>query len=269
MAADDRRVVSAFLYGEDGTPVMVDANGRLTVAMDVISPEIREAYLTSTSTATTIAQASTWNDPGSGGQRGVDSSSTQDNSGGQGIRTLRITYYDGNGLGPFTEDVTTNGTTAAATAATDIRFVEKVEALTVGSNGAAVGNVDITANTNGTGTVLARINAGENVTRYAQHWVPSGTTMNITSIFMGSRATAAVGTGSNGRVILRSQDLLTAGAAVQDVIFGLRLTADQGTREVFLGAPLRISGPNMVSLWERADGTGSTEWFLGFSFYDS
>lgn len=268
MALDDRPVTSAILYAEDGTAVAVSGSGSImTAGGSSGSLEVREAYLTSSSTATSVARSSLWNDPGSAGQRGVVSSNSNDSSGGTGARTVRITYYPGDGTGPLTEDVTMNGTTAVSTTATDIRFVESVEVLTVGSNGAPVGDIDVTQNTNGTGTVLSRMNTGENRTYYAQHWIPSGTTMNLTAIYLGSLAASQSGT--PGRVLGRRQASLTANSAVVDVIFTPRTAPDLPTVTVPYDPPLQLAGPQMFNLWIRADSNTNTEWFVGFSFYDS
>lgn len=274
MGAKDRPVVSSLLYGSDGTAVAVRADGAVPTFYKGVDSAlyhgIREGYVTSTSTATAIVRASLWADPGDGGQRSIKSSSNGDASAGSGVRTVRVTYYRSDGSGPFIEDKTLTGTTALAFTETDLRFVERIEALTVGGNGASVGNIDICTNNNGTGTVLGRINAGENSTYWAHHWIPPGKVMNLTSIFVASRSTGILGAGSNGRVVARKQALLTANAAVTDVIFGVRVTRDGSTTLLLQqDVPVRVEGPCMFFLWKRADGTESTEWFVGFSFYDA
>lgn len=230
---------------------------------------LREAYLTTTSTTSTQARSSTWADPGNGGQRSVKSSSNNDGAGtNTGALSIRVTYYRSDGSGPFVEDIDLNGTTAVAFVETDLRFVEHVEVLTVGSNGAAIGNIDIFANSNGTGSVLGRINAGENRTYYAHHWIPAGKTMYVSDIIGGLRSTGALGSGSNGRLFARLQRLLTANAVNQDVIFGLRRERDAQDVMVHFDTPVRVEGPGLLVLWVRADGTASTEWFVGVNFYE-
>lgn len=59
-----------------------------------------------------------------------------------GVLTVRIHYLDASGE-EQTEDVTLDGTTPVDTVATDIRFVQDMYALTVGSNGVAEGNIAI------------------------------------------------------------------------------------------------------------------------------
>lgn len=61
-----------------------------------------------------------------------------------GVLTVRIQYLDATGT-EQTEDVTLNGTTGVNTVATDIRFVNDMYALTVGSNGVAEGNITLYA----------------------------------------------------------------------------------------------------------------------------
>lgn len=274
MAAENRPVVSAIQYGEDGTAISVASDGSVASVTRGVDPSffsgVREGYLTTTSTATSLVRASLWSDPGNGAQRSVVSSSTADAAAGTGARTIRVVYYRSDGTGPFTEDKTMNGTTGVAFTETDLRFVERMEVLTVGSNGAPVGNVDVVANNDGTGAVLGRLNVGENTTLWAQHWVPPGAVMNITDVVAGVRSTGGAGTGSSGRVMCRQQALLTANSAVRDVIFGMHLQQDTSTTSVVVPqSPIRVAGPTMVTLWVRADSSSSSQWFVGFSFYDS
>jgi len=89
-------------------------------------------------TATTIPTP-----PTAGEQMTVVSSDVADNgSSTTGVLTIRIEYLDATGA-EQTEDITMNGTTTVNTVATDIRFVNDMYALTVGSNGVAEGNIII------------------------------------------------------------------------------------------------------------------------------
>ncbi len=77
-----------------------------------------------------------------GEQMTVISSSASDGVAGTGVLTARIHYLDNTGA-EQTEDVTMNGTTGVNTTATNMRFINDFYALTVGSNGVAVGDITL------------------------------------------------------------------------------------------------------------------------------
>ena len=69
------------------------------------------------------------------------SSSTADNGAtATGVLTVKMHYLDATGAEQV-ETITMNGTTGVNSVATDIRFVQDIYALTVGSNGVAEGNI--------------------------------------------------------------------------------------------------------------------------------
>ena len=90
---------------------------------------------------------------------------------GAGVRTLRIDYLDANGV-PQSEIVNMNGTTAATITATDIEQIIAVTAASVGSAGAAVG--DIAVQGVGGGTVYALVDANGCEELAADYTVRSG-----------------------------------------------------------------------------------------------
>lgn len=73
----------------------------------------------------------------------IDNTSLMLNGAGTGLRTVRLDYLDANGIAQA-EVVTLNGTTAVTTTATDATAILGVSALTLGSNGSAVGTVSVT-----------------------------------------------------------------------------------------------------------------------------
>jgi hypothetical protein len=110
-------------------------------------------------------------------QRSIVSGSANDTSAGTGVRTVRITYISFNGTtmtGPFTEDITMNGTTFVNTSSSTIAYIERLDALTVGSGGVAAGAIDI-RNAGGAGSIHATMNLGEVVTTNLALYVPSAT----------------------------------------------------------------------------------------------
>ncbi len=107
-----------------------------------------------------------------GEQMTVVSDSTSDTSAGIGIKTVRINYIDATGNEQY-EDITMNGTTPVNTVATNIRFVQDMHSLTVGTNGVAVGHLKI-YKTGTVGLVYNMIAAGGNQSLVPHRMVPLG-----------------------------------------------------------------------------------------------
>jgi len=110
-----------------------------------------------------------------GEQMTIISENDADNGGtATGALTVCIKYLDATG-NPQTEIVTMNGTTAVNTTATDIRFVQELQVLTVGSNTTAEGHIRIYRF--GTNTrVYNMIAAGGNQSLVPHRMVPFGKT---------------------------------------------------------------------------------------------
>ncbi len=114
--------------------------------------------------------------PDSGGeQMSVVSEDAGDTSAGTGVRTLRIHYLDAS-WDEQTEDVTMNGTTAVDTVATDIRFVNDMYSLTVGSNWVAEDHIKIYKKSD-SGLVYNMIHEGGNKSLVPNRMVPNWKTL--------------------------------------------------------------------------------------------
>jgi hypothetical protein len=109
--------------------------------------------------------------PDVGEQMTVVSTDAADTAAGTGTRTLRIHYLDASGY-TQSEDVTTNGTTGVNTTATNIRFVQEIHALTVGSNGVSEGIITI-YQLGSPSTVYGHIALGGNASLSAYRMVPA------------------------------------------------------------------------------------------------
>lgn len=110
---------------------------------------------------------------GAGEQMTVVSESQADNgTSATGILTLRLEYLDASG-DEQTEDITLNGTSGVNTVATDIRFVNDMYALTVGSNGVAEDHIKI-YKTGTVGLVYNMIHQGGNKSLVPHRMVPNG-----------------------------------------------------------------------------------------------
>ena len=128
--------------------------------------------------------------PQSEQQMEIVSSSASDAAGGTGVRSIHIHYIDGNGDAQR-ETLTPNGTTPVNTNATDILFCNCFHTLDVGSNGAAVGDIELRS-TDGTATYKF-MQSGSNHCRSTMRKVPSGYRLMISSISLGSSSNAVAG----------------------------------------------------------------------------
>lgn len=140
-----------------------------------------------------------YSEPSSAAQRSIASSSASDTAAGIGARMVKITYYDDVLNGPFTETVTLNGVTPVNTTATNIRFIESLVVVNVGSDGANVGTITLYTGLAGAGTVITTISVnsfntgfGDNQTFACRHYVAAGKTCRITSISSNSSGQAVI-----------------------------------------------------------------------------
>jgi hypothetical protein len=114
-----------------------------------------------------------------GEQMTVVSESTADTSAGTGVQTVRLHYLDATGA-EQTEDITMNGTTGVNTVATNIRFVNDMYSLTVGTGGVAADHIKI-YKTGTVGLVYNMITQGGNKSLVPNRMVPIAKTLIIKS----------------------------------------------------------------------------------------
>lgn len=95
-----------------------------------------------------------------------------------GVLTLRMEYLDDTGA-EQTEDITMNGTTGVNTTATNIRFINDIYTLTVGTNGVAEGNIRV-YKTGSAGLVYNMIAVGGNKSIVPHRMVPLGKKLVVT-----------------------------------------------------------------------------------------
>jgi hypothetical protein len=230
------------------------------------------AYAAATGTPITVVRATTYTERTTAAQLEVVSSDVNDDGSpaGTGARTLRIVYYDDGCLGPFTTDVVLNGTTAVATTATNIRFVEAIYLLTVGSNGTNVGTITLRAL--GGGAVVGTIAVSDGRTYWGHHYVAAARVCQIAEL------TAAM-TLAKGSVFLRRIDVLTTDAFEMQITSQLRLgPAAAGAAAtpspfapslVFPFGSLYVLGPARVTAYVDPDAAvANNVAFAGFSFLD-
>lgn len=148
------------------------------------------AYLPTNSTALAIVRASTFVEQTWPCRRSFSSTSGNDNASGSGARQIRLTYYDGQMNGPYTEDLYLSGTTAVDTVNTNIQFVEHIRCTLVGANGGNEGNVNMFATSSGGGGLIAQIPADDGKTYYAHHYVRPGDVFSLKRLFANTTTTA-------------------------------------------------------------------------------
>jgi len=120
----------------------------------------------------------------------VSTSASDDGSPvGTGIRTMDIHYLDAN-LNPMIETITMNGITPVLTVATNIRFIQCMHILTVGSAHSAVGTITATSG----GVIYSQIDAGSRRCASTARMVPVGKKLFVSGATGGSiSGTAAAG----------------------------------------------------------------------------
>lgn len=267
------QTVRAVITGEDASGAFFNARVRSPGFLEVLGHSIEDSiaqalltgeaghrfgYASTSSTAFTQVRATAYVEPPADGLE-VVSSSASDASAGTGTRTLRVTFYRGTGDGPFTEDITLNGTTAVALADSAARFVEKMETLTVGSNGTNVGT--ITIRRSGAGATVGSIAVGDGITYWAHHYVPTGKKCFIRGISAGM-------TGNNGRYFLRYLSPLDSTSFYTP--FSQNYRAQNNTNSLVhdMEVPLRVDGFRRIDLTVRSNSATANTIFAGFHYYE-
>jgi|TARA_R110000782_G_scaffold196790_1_gene286055 hypothetical protein len=125
--------------------------------------------------------------PAVGGvQMSVVSTSTDDASGGTGIRIIQVHYLDTE----FTEKVETitlNGTTPVVMSATDVHFINTLHVVTFGSGKKAAGSITVYNGDN----VYAEIQTGNNIQFSSAKMVPKGKVFYLAGAVSGSSSASS------------------------------------------------------------------------------
>lgn len=229
--------------------------------------ELRTAQNTVANGNRTAIRNTTYTEQTAEAQRSVASTSIQEAAGGTGIKTIRVVYYNANMEGPFEEIVTLNGTTPVDTVATDICFIEKMEAIESGASGLAVGTIRIYTATAGSGSVFASISAGDIRTRYAHHYVPLGRTMNLKAI-----VASAMSSGFLVDAVFRKYSL-PAGSpyyAFSPVCASFLVDSTSPPSQILFEDPIQLLGPAKFELYGKSNNalTGGTV-YADFTFYET
>lgn len=240
--------VKALATDSYGTVFIQDAavgmlQGRFTGSF---AGSMRGKVVTNATTEAAIRQTTYTEQTGSV-QRSLNSLNASDSSAGTGARTVKVTYYvSGSGAssitGPFTEDVTLNGTTAQNMTATNVCYVESLEVITAGSNGSNVGAIQIFTTTAGGGSVFGSIAAGARRTNWCHHYVASGRTMYMQSLYASSTAASS----NQEHFAVRSQSTLLPNAAERFVIDDITTEGSSPALLITFSTPHAVVGPAKV-----------------------
>jgi hypothetical protein len=211
-----------------------------------------------------LVRKATYTEQTTNAQRSIVSSSANDSAAGTGARTVRITYYTSAGVGPLTEDITLNGTTAVNTVATNICYIEDLTVLTVGSGGTAAGNITLRSTTGGGGVTIKQISTGDNQDFDAVHYVADGTTCYVTGISCSHNGTT-VGSGAVFR--LCAKPLNVANKPLVQVSDFVRLYGQSSTFSRLYQSNIVVVGPAKLELWMAPETTSSTIYRGSFDFF--
>jgi hypothetical protein len=227
-------------------------------------------YVATSATTEAAVNGTTYNEPSVAAALSIKSASANDTAAGTGVRTVKVTYYtlasDGTILGPFTYTATLNGTTAVQIdAATAIRLIDKIEAITVGSGGVAAGAISIYPSTDGTGTAIAAIASGDLRTFLAHAYVPSGRRLSVCDLQVDSGEATTVQT----RFTLKKLAYGVTGAAELPLTAALAAQGLAGTRSLGpVPAPLAVvAGPARVALYVTPGAATGTTQRAEFGYY--
>lgn len=261
---------SILIGGSDLTntirPVQVDDQGRLvTSALTGFGAAFRFGRVTTSATTEAIVRATTYTEPASAAQRSFSSANANDSSAGTGARTIQVEYYDNTGTGPLFETITMNGTTPVNTVATNIRFVERIKVVTVGSTRSNAGIITMFNATAGGGGALGTIGATDNRTFWAHHYVPLTKVMNITGVSCSHNGTTV---GSGAVFVVKATTPLTANSPLLQESDFIRLYGQSSTFSRVYQSPIKISGFARVEIYVTPETSSSTVYRGAFDFFE-
>lgn len=217
-------------------------------------------YIGTSATTAVAIRATSYSPQGSNGQRSIASSSANDTAAGTGMRKVKVTYLT-EGMVEKTETITLNGTTGVNTVATDMAFLQKMEAVEVGSGGGNAGTISIYQQINKGGSVWGSISVGDNQTYWAHHYVPTGKTCHLLNLSVGSTAVGGWAT------VMRTGNP-TVSTEPQRSIAGTYPHPTLGIADHSFRIPLSITGPDLVWLVDRPSAATASTAFGTFEYVE-
>lgn len=262
-------IQSILVGGSDGTnlvPIAVDNLGRLvTSSLTGFGADFSFGDVATAAVTRTFVRRTTYTEQTANGQRSIASSSAADAAAGTGARSLRITYLDQTGAGPFTEILTLNGTVRVNTVATNICFIEQIEVVTAGSGGVNAGTITLFTVPTAGGTAIGTIAIGNNQTFWAHHYVPTAKICNITGISCGHNGTTV---GSGALFTINWRPIGVANAVETQASDFVRLYGQTSTFSRNYSSPIKITGPARLQMYVTPETATSTIYRGAFDFFE-
>jgi hypothetical protein len=250
--------------------LQVDQNGRLITNASILPTTSAKFSFgqvsTSATTANQVVRNTVYTEQTTNAQRSIASANANDSSAGTGARTVRITYLDQTGAGPFTETVTMNGVTYVNTVATNICFIEKIEVMSVGSTGSNVGILTLKAATAGGGATIGTVTATANRTFWAHHYVPTGKTTYVSGVSVGNASTVV---GSGAFFILQARNPTVSTSPLTQVSDTVRLYGQSSTNTRAYLSPIQIPGPAIVAAYVTPQAATALVQYASFDYIDN
>lgn len=265
---DDAELVKAVLAGNSlgkfynisATPggLLATATAGQAVSAGVVdgTAGVISGRVTTAATTRTAIRNTAYMEQSVNAQRSVSSTSASDTAAGTGARTVRLTYFARSGgtiTGPFTEDVTLNGTTPVNTSNTNICYIDRIEVITAGSGGVNAGTIQLFTGLAGGGSVFASVAAGERRTYYAHHYVASGLNLFIEGLYASS--TASTLEFPEFTAVFRNPTV--ADAAERMLIDHLVVQGTSGIKSQDFDVPKNVDGPAVVIFYVTPTSIGS------------
>jgi len=257
------------IMGSDGTVLRwlkVDTSGALVISA-VASPNTFFSFgdIAVAVIAEFAVRRTTYTEPAANAQRSMSSSSALDTAAGTGARTVRITYFDTTGAGPFTETITLNGTTFVNTVATDIRFIEKMEVITVGSTRSNAGIITLFGAVSAGGGTVGTIAATNKQTFWCHHYIATGKKMNVTGISVSHNGTTV---GSGGVFHIRSIPIGVTNVPEIQISDFVRLYGQSSTFARNYDSPIRVIGPARVIMYLTPESSTSVTFRASLDYFE-
>lgn len=248
-------------------PVVLPSDQTITIsALPATGSKFSFGQVTTSASTQVAVEATAYTEQTSNAQRSIASSSANDTSAGTGARTVKITYMNATGAGPFTETVTLNGTSFVNTVSTTICFVEKIEVVIVGSTGSNVGTLTLKAATAGGGATIGTITATNNQTFWAHHYVPTGLTSYISGVNIGDNGSSA---GQGGVFVLKAATPATANTPEIQVSDFLNVPGAATSFTRIYNSPIQVVGPARVRAYITPSATSSYTSYASFDYIDN
>ena len=247
-------------------PLAVDLQGRLvTSAITGFGADFTFGDVTLAAITRALVRRTAYTEQTTNAQRSISSASASDAAAGTGARTIQITYLDATGAGPFNETLALNGVTFVNTVATNMCFIEEIKVLTAGSSGSNTGILTLKSASAGGGVIIGTINALDNQTFWAHHYIPTGKECNITGISCGHNGTTV---GSGALFTINATTIGLSGAIDRQVTDFVRLYGQSSTFARNYVSPIKVLGPARIQVWCTPETSTSIIYRTAVDFFE-